>query len=58
MSAHTNQNETRDAAFAEWMEDPDLPLPFKPMEREIAVEAPRRAFNAGWDARKKAFIIR
>ena len=42
---------TREEAFEGWLKVADIPLPVEPMAREIAVEALKRAFNAGWELR-------
>lgn len=48
------QYQTRDREFAKWLETCDIPMPHEPAAREIAEIALRQAFEAGWDARKKA----
>ena len=45
--------EKRDAKFEDWLEEGDVPLPKEPANMELATEALRLAFNAGWNARKK-----
>ncbi|SIS70315.1 hypothetical protein [Phaeovulum vinaykumarii] len=40
-------------AFDLWMEDPDIPLPLEPLDRELAEEALLRAFTAGWEAKAR-----
>lgn len=47
------QYEKRDAEFDAWLEEGDVPLPLEPQDQELAIEALRLAFNAGWAARKR-----
>ena len=44
--------EKRDAKFEDWLEEGDVPLPKEPADMDLATEALRLAFNAGWKARK------
>lgn len=37
-------------AFEDWLEEGEVPLPKEPDDREIAVEALRLAYYAGWEA--------
>jgi hypothetical protein len=46
-------NEKRIKEFEDWLEEGDVPLPKEPADLELATEALRLAFNAGWNARKK-----
>lgn len=48
-----SEYEKRYDAFDDWLEEGDIPLPKDPEDQQLAVEALRIAFNAGWDARKK-----